>query len=96
MGKVKALVFLIAISAILRAHLYTGSVTGAVTDPSGAVIPTARVTMVDQQKGYSFTTVTDGAGRYLFRNVQPGTYRIAVEAKAFVYRIETPAKAGLP
>ena len=66
-----------------RAQLYTGSVSGAVTDPSSAVIPNARVQLVDEQRGYSFTTATDSAGRYLFRNVAPGTYRITVEVHGF-------------
>ena len=70
---------------------YTGSVTGAVTDPSGAVIPNAHVRIVDEQKGYSFAMQTDSAGRYLFRSVPPGTYKISVEAQGF----QTQDQAGI-
>lgn len=67
-----------------RAQLYTGSVSGVVTDPSGAVVPSAKVTLTDQDKGYVFTATTDpSTGRYLFRSVPPGNYRIGVEAANF-------------
>lgn len=50
------------------AQLYTGSVTGVVTDSSGATIPAVKITLVDQGKGYSFTATTDNTGRYLLRS----------------------------
>jgi hypothetical protein len=65
------------------AQLYTGSVTGVVTDPSGATVPGAKVTLVDQDKGFAFTATTDSTGRYLLRSIPPGTYRISVEAANF-------------
>jgi hypothetical protein len=66
-----------------HAQLYTGSVTGVVTDPSGAAVPAAKVTLVDQDKGFAFTARTDSTGRYLLRPIPPGKYRIAVEAANF-------------
>jgi hypothetical protein len=39
--------------------------------------------LVDEQKGYSFTADTDATGRYLFRSVPPGNYRITVAASGF-------------
>lgn len=68
---------------MLRAQLYTGTVTGIVTDPSGAVVPGARLEVVDEQKGFAFTATTDIAGNYLVRNLPPGTYRISVKAAGF-------------
>jgi len=65
------------------AQLYTGTVTGAVTDPSGGVIQGAHVQLVDEQKGFSFAAVSDSTGRYLFRSVPPGLYKITVEAQGF-------------
>ena len=65
------------------AQQYTGSVTGAVTDPSGAVVPNARLRLVDEQKGFSFTAVSDSSGGYVIRAVPPGTYRLSVEAQGF-------------
>jgi len=70
-------------SPAVQAQLYSGTVTGTVSDPTGAIVPNAKVTLVDQNKGYAFDATTDSAGRYLFRSVAPGTYKIKVEAKGF-------------
>jgi hypothetical protein len=71
-------------SSAAQAQLYTGSVTGLVTDPSGATVPTAKITLTDQNKGYSFTATTDPAtGRYVLRSISPGTYKITAEAPGF-------------
>lgn len=77
------LALLLMLSTMGWAQLYTGSVTGTVTDPSSAVIPNAHVQMVDEQRGYSFSALTDAAGRYLFRSVAPGSYKISIEAQGF-------------
>jgi len=66
-----------------NAQLYAGSVTGTVRDSSGAFIPTASVTLMDEERGFSFTGTTDAAGRYLFRSVPPATYRLLVKAAGF-------------
>jgi hypothetical protein len=66
-----------------KAQLYTGSVARTVSDPSGAVVPAAKVMLVDENKGFSFDPTTNNAGRYLFRAVQPGTYKLSVTAQGF-------------
>ena len=66
-----------------NAQLYAGSVTGTVKDSSGAFIPSASVTLADEERGFSFTGTTDSAGRYLFRSVPPATYRLLVKAAGF-------------
>jgi hypothetical protein len=79
-----ALLLVFFFSSAAHAQLYTGSVTGVVTDPSGAVVPSAKITLVDQNKGYKFTAATDPAtGRYLLRSIPPGAYKITVEAPNF-------------
>jgi hypothetical protein len=65
------------------AQLYTGSISGSVTDPSGAMIPSAHVNATDQNKGFSFTAMTDPSGRYLLRPIPPGMYTVSVEAPNF-------------
>jgi len=77
------------------AQLYTGSVTGVVTDPSGASVPGAKVILVDQDKGFTFNGVTDSAGRYLFRSIPPGTYRIRVEAPSFQTQSQDAVKVDV-
>src|SRR5579872_6003595 len=65
------------------AQLYTSTVSGLVTDPTGAVIPNVQARLVDEQKGFSFTAVSDPTGRYLFRSVPPGNYKLAVQITGF-------------
>ena len=74
---------LIVLSTAAYGQLYTGTVTGAVTDPSGAVVPNAHVRLVDEQRGYSSAVETDATGRYLFRSLPPGVYKLTVEAQGF-------------
>lgn len=81
-----------ALSTPTWAQQYTGSITGTVTDPSGAVIPDAQVKVTDEQKGYLFTAATDSVGRYLFRALPPGTYRVSVEARGFTTQDQSGIK----
>ncbi len=66
-----------------QAQLYTGSVSGTVSDPSGAVVPGVKVSLVDAEKGFSFNGTSDSEGRYIVRQVPPGKYNISVEASNF-------------
>jgi hypothetical protein len=65
------------------AQLYSGSLTGVVTDPSGAVIPDAQVTLTDTGKGFDYKTTTNAVGRYLLRSLPPSIYKLTVESKGF-------------
>jgi carboxypeptidase family protein/TonB-dependent receptor-like protein len=61
----------------------TGSITGYVSDPSGAAIPNATVTATEMRTNIATTRNTDASGLYLITNLLPGTYTISVEAKGF-------------
>ncbi|HEX3684012.1 MAG TPA: carboxypeptidase-like regulatory domain-containing protein [Bryobacteraceae bacterium] len=76
-----ALVF--AVPAVFFAQAYFGTVSGEITDPSQAVVPGARITLVDQQKGYQFNTTSDKDGRYLFGSIPPGKYSVYAEMAGF-------------
>jgi Carboxypeptidase regulatory-like domain/TonB dependent receptor len=89
------LVIAIGLPTTAWAQLYAGSVSGTVSDPSGAVIPNARLQLVDEEKGYSFAAVTDSAGRYLVRAVPPGTYKLTVEAPGFSTRDQSGIKVDV-
>jgi carboxypeptidase family protein/TonB-dependent receptor-like protein len=65
------------------AQLYTSTVSGVITDPTGAVIPNTQTKLVDEQKGFSFTSTSDSTGRYLIRSVPPGSYKLTVQAQGF-------------
>ena len=67
----------------LSAQLYTGSVSGTVTDPSGGVVPSANLTLTDVDKGFTYHATSDSEGRYLLGQVPPGTYNLSVETPNF-------------
>jgi hypothetical protein len=60
-----------------------GGISGLVTDPSGAVVPRAKVTARDHATGISLSTVTTGAGLYSFVSLNPGTYEVTATSKGF-------------
>jgi hypothetical protein len=65
------------------AQVYTGSITGLLTDPSGAVVPAGTITITDTTRGFSYTATSNATGRYLVRPLPPSTYRITVQAAGF-------------
>ena len=67
----------------VTAQVLYGSVVGTVSDPSGAVIPGATVTLTSKQIGVNRTDKTDEGGRYSFVNVLPGNYDVMVSATGF-------------
>jgi len=61
----------------------TSAITGEVTDPGGAAIPGAAVSVVNASNGLRRRAPTDAAGRFLFPQLSPGTYSVQVVAKGF-------------
>lgn len=61
----------------------TGRLDGTVVDPTGAVVPGAKVTMVDLATQSSKTTVAGPEGNFVFLALQIGEYRVTVEAPGF-------------
>ena len=57
--------------------------TGSVTDPTGAVIPNAKVTITNTANGETRSTTSNGAGLYDFSGLNHGTYLLKVEASGF-------------
>src|SRR5215471_11322774 len=74
--------FLAAVSAVLLGQAVS-SLTGTVTDPTGAMVPNASITIVNDATHASRTTVSDSAGRYSFLQVEPGTYTVTARATGF-------------
>ena len=70
-------------ASALFGQAFTGSISGIVTDPSGAVLPQASITVTDLSKNTSFHTETNGAGFYLVGQLSPGSYRIVAEKGGF-------------
>jgi len=60
-----------------------GQLSGTVTDPSGATVPDASLTLSQAATGFSLTVTSNASGAYVFPNVPPGTYKLNVNAKGF-------------
>ena len=60
-----------------------GTIVGTVTDPSGAVIPNAKITITNLDNGFIRTTVSNSTGSYSAPELAPGHYAVRVEAKGF-------------
>ena len=74
---------LLLLPGVLFGQGYFGTVTGVLTDSSGAVVARANVVLVDQEKGFTFKTTSDANGSYLFRSVPPGVYSVTAEMSGF-------------
>jgi hypothetical protein len=61
----------------------TASLSGTVTDPSGAVVPNAQVTVQSLGTGVSRVVSTDSAGLYAVPSLQPGDYKVQATAAGF-------------
>jgi len=70
-------------TSFLTAHAAGGRVEGKVTDPKGAAIPGAAVTITNQITKQDFTAITDGQGRYKVEGLPAGTYTVRVAVKGF-------------
>lgn len=73
------LVALFFASSALQAQILYGSITGTVTDPTGAVVPNVVVTITDQGTGALRSIKADAVGNYSILNVLPGRYTLDVE-----------------
>jgi outer membrane receptor protein involved in Fe transport len=65
------------------AQVLYGTIVGAVEDPSGAVVPNARLTLTNVATGVSRESTADAEGRINLINVPAGTYTLAVSAPGF-------------
>jgi hypothetical protein len=65
------------------AQTITGSISGAVTDSSGGMIPGATVTLSSEKTGQTRSANTNGEGRFNFAALQPGAYSVKVEQHGF-------------
>ncbi len=74
------LLLILSISAFGQS---TATLQGRVVDPSGAVVPNAKITVRDQATGVERTAQSDSDGNYQVAALPPGTYRIEAQAQGF-------------
>src|SRR6202795_3341781 len=73
----------------------TSAIAGSVTDPTGAAIPGATVTLTSVENGLKRSVKTDDAGRFSFPQLKPGTYAVKAEADRFEAQQNNTVSAGL-
>src|ERR1700691_465617 len=83
--------FLYSVPPSWGQSITAGDVTGIVTDPSGAAVPNAAVTLTSIDTNASRKATTNAEGSYRFAFVPPGGYKIAVSASGF----QTQERPGL-
>jgi len=82
--QVLALWMLVIFSACLCCEAQTfGSVSGVITDSSGAIIVGAEITILNTTTGGTRRVPSNSAGRYSFPTLQPGSYRLTAESAGF-------------
>jgi hypothetical protein len=81
----------------------TASLTGTITDPSGAAVPNAQIAVKNAEHGINRTGTSNGSGDYLFASLPIGSYDLIVsaagfkkyEAKGVVLRIAEKARVNV-
>lgn len=74
-----------------EAQEFRATISGAITDSAGAVVPGARVVVRETRTGTTSQTTSDGAGQYVVPFLLPGNYTITVQAEGF----QTEVHAGV-
>ncbi|MFZ3343476.1 MAG: TonB-dependent receptor [Terriglobales bacterium] len=78
-----ALILVGFLAAMASAQSDTGRVIGTITDPTGAVVSNATVTITDAGTGHAVTTTTNGSGQYTVNALPVGKYHVQVAAPGF-------------
>src|SRR6266852_8655317 len=76
-------VVLLVLVPIASAQKITGLITGTVTDPSGAAVPGATVTVVNERTSATRSATTNEQGSFSFPELDPGVYTLTVNKTGF-------------
>ena len=79
----KLLALFLVIGAGALAQIGTSTITGRVTDATGAVVPNVTVTVVQKGTNFTFNSTTNDEGLYRALSLQPGAYRVTFEGAGF-------------
>ena len=78
-----ALLFCTLLAYSVHAQVLSGTISGSVVDPSGAVVPGAAVGAVDKETSQSYKATADQSGNFTLANLPNSTYRVTVEHPGF-------------
>ncbi|HUS18748.1 MAG TPA: carboxypeptidase regulatory-like domain-containing protein [Terriglobales bacterium] len=100
MNKLKASVFIVlmilALGSFAAAQRVTGGIAGTVTDPQGAVVSGAKVTITNPATNYTTTLTTTAQGTFEAASLPPAEYKVTVEAGGFAtYTTNTIVRVGV-
>ncbi|HWP84111.1 MAG TPA: TonB-dependent receptor [Terriglobia bacterium] len=82
---------ILGFNAVLHAQVITGTIAGSVRDGTGAVLPGASITVMNEDTGLSRSLQTDAAGRYLASMLPLGNYRVTASLDGF----QTETRRGI-
>ncbi len=82
-GAILLIFSLLAGGSPAMAQSVTGSIYGSVSDPTGAIVPGAKITVTNVGTNESLTATTNGSGNYLFPVLSPGTYKVTSEVQGY-------------
>src|SRR4029077_13844126 len=74
---------LLALSLSAFAQVQNGQITGTVTDPSGAAIANAKVTVTNPATNLNVSATTNASGNYTVKELPIGNYKVVTEASGF-------------
>jgi hypothetical protein len=80
----------LAFASATRGQKDTGSIIGTVKDSSGALIPDAKITVTETEKGITFVTSSDASGEYVASPLNVGRYKVTVEKQGFKTAVAGP------
>src|SRR5947209_4634383 len=79
----RIVILFVLFAGVAAAQSMNASISGTVTDPSGAVVPGAEVTLKSLERQTTAKTTTSADGLYSFPNLEPGSYEVSVKAAGF-------------
>jgi hypothetical protein len=83
-----SLLLALLLPALGRAQSFTATITGTVTDPSGATVPNTQITLTYVSTGATAKATSGPDGLYSFPNLRTGIYEMRATAKGFREFIE--------
>src|SRR5579883_1259382 len=79
----KALIVFLCVAGAARAQVASASLSGSVTDASAGVVAGASITVAQRATGFTYSTVSDSRGMYVFDSLPPGSYSITARKNGF-------------